>query len=92
MPAQQSPPPEPQAAFAAKLRDLHARCGSPTQVTLGEKMNAVHSTISEKLTGRRFPTLEWVERFVRACAPDANLDPWRAEWYATRRALDAIRH
>ncbi len=84
--------PAPLRRFAARLRELHGDCGSPSLRELAASLGRAgtpfsRSTINDKLGSVSKPSWEFVEAFVRACArhrgvPESrvDLDGWH-RWY-----------
>ena len=68
----------PAARFAAALRDLRARAGSPSFREMGRAVNYAPSTLSDAVSGKRLPTRAVVEAFARAC--DADPQEWGERW------------
>jgi hypothetical protein len=67
------------ADFAAGLRALRHRTGSPPYRKLAEVANFSASTLSEAASGRRLPTLEVTLAYVSACGGDPA--EWRERWH-----------
>ncbi|MGI5404835.1 helix-turn-helix domain-containing protein [Streptomyces sp. CA-135486] len=85
-----SPPPEPQLAFAAQLRELRRRTlKEPTEEALARRMGCGRSTVSAILNGRRFPNWEHTASFVEACGGKAG--EWKDHWLRARRQIDQLR-
>jgi len=75
----------PIQAFAAELRDLRERAGRPKYAVLAQRSGRSQTTLSEAAGGRRLPTLDTVEAFVRACHGD--IATFRRSWHETARSL-----
>ncbi|MFC4611555.1 helix-turn-helix domain-containing protein [Streptomyces maoxianensis] len=89
-PNKPSPPPEPQVAFAAQLRELRRRTlKEPTEEALARRMGCGRSTVSAILNGRRFPSWEHTASFVEACGGKA--EEWKGHWLHARRQIDQLR-
>ena len=71
------------AQFAAQLRDLRERAGSPSFRHLARITHYSSSTLAEATAGKRLPTEPVVKAFVTACGEDP------AEWIALLRQADA---
>lgn len=69
--------------FAAQLRDLRERAGSPSFRQLARVTHYSSSTLAEATAGKRLPTEPVVKAFVTACGEDC------AEWIALLRQADA---
>ncbi|MFI9530756.1 tetratricopeptide repeat protein [Micromonospora rosaria] len=95
-------PPAALRSFADRLGALRIAAGAPSYGRLARLHGELKtSTISDVLTARSKPSLDFVIAFVDACGRYAarhghRLDPalldadrWRADWQALRRALDA---
>ncbi|HZU58506.1 MAG TPA: helix-turn-helix domain-containing protein [Actinocrinis sp.] len=68
----------PAARFAAALRELRTRAGSPSFREMGRAVNYAPSTLSDAVSGKRLPTRAVVEAFARAC--DADPQEWGERW------------
>ncbi|HZB28535.1 MAG TPA: NYN domain-containing protein [Streptosporangiaceae bacterium] len=73
--------------LAVFLRELHARADSPSLRSLERwaqkegKPPLSKSTLSDVLSGRRFPRKSVLLTFVEACGvPRDQMDPWRRGW------------
>ncbi|MFD5813617.1 helix-turn-helix domain-containing protein [Streptomyces sp. NPDC127038] len=83
-------PPEPQLAFAARLRELRRRTlVEPTEEALARRMGCARSTVSAILNGRRFPSWPHTAAFVEAC--DGVTKDWQEAWLRARRQIDEVR-
>ncbi len=70
------------AQFAARLRDLRERAGSPSFRQMARITHYSSSTLAEATAGKRLPTEPVVKAFVTACGEDP------AEWIALLRLAD----
>ncbi|MGW1618590.1 nSTAND1 domain-containing NTPase [Streptomyces sp. NPDC002172] len=68
----------PVTRFAAELRRLRARAGSPTYRAMAQRTGQGASTLSQAAAGERLPTLPVVLAYVQACGGDP--DEWEARW------------
>jgi hypothetical protein len=68
----------PAQAFAAELRDLHARAGSPKFVTMMRRTGRSRTALSEAVGGDHVATWETVAAFVTACGESPR--EWRERW------------
>lgn len=76
----------PVAAFAAELRDLRRRAGSPSFRELAKRTHYSSSTLAEAVAGKRLPTEGVVKAFVAECGGEVD------EWIARLREVsDAVR-
>lgn len=80
---------EPLRAFSAAMVELRRQADNPSEQSLAKHMNCGRSSVSEFLTGRRFPSWKLTKGFVAACG--GALDEWRDRWLATDRALSRSR-
>ena len=76
----------PVAEFAAQLRRLRARAGSPTYRQLSERTRFVPSVLSAAARGSRLPTWPVTRAFVAACGGDV------AEWHRRWREVSESEH
>ncbi|SEK26275.1 helix-turn-helix domain-containing protein [Nonomuraea pusilla] len=72
----------PVVEFADRLRTLRGEAGL-TQRTLAAKCHYAPSTISMAESGKKVPSWEVVETFVKACGV-ADLTEWREAWHAVQ--------
>ncbi|MET9633691.1 helix-turn-helix domain-containing protein [Lentzea sp. NPDC006480] len=72
------PEDSPLIRFAADLRLLRQRAGSPTYRELSKLAHYGVTTLSEAAAGRELPTLAVTLAYVTACGGDP--DEWRARW------------
>ena len=68
----------PVAEFAAQLRRLRERAGSPTYRQLSERTRFVPSVLSAAARGSRLPTWPVTRAFVAACGGDVAA--WHQRW------------
>jgi hypothetical protein len=73
------------ARFAAELRELRVRAGSPTYRELALRAFYSASTLSQAASGGVVPTRAVTLAFVRACGGDVA--DWDRRWRALDRAL-----
>ncbi|TWP52319.1 hypothetical protein FKR81_12205 [Lentzea tibetensis] len=64
--------------FAADLRLLREKAGSPPYRSLGQRAHYSAATLSEAAGGRKLPTLAVTLAYVAACGGD--LGEWEARW------------
>ena len=76
----------PVAEFAAQLRRLRERAGSPTYRQLSERTRFVPSVLSAAARGSRLPTWPVTRAFVAACGGDV------AEWHRRWRGVSESEH
>lgn len=75
--------------FSQALTELRRQADNPSEQSLAKHMNCGRSSVSEFLTGRRFPSWKLTAAFVLACG--GRPDEWRARWLATDRVLTQSR-
>jgi WD40 repeat protein len=75
--------------FAAELRLLRQKAGSPTYRELAQRAHFSSSTLAEAAAGRKLPSLPVTLAYVRAC--DADDDEWAARWHETAAELATAR-
>ncbi|MBZ4318330.1 nSTAND1 domain-containing NTPase [Streptomyces huiliensis] len=75
----------PLLRFAADLRALRERAGSPTYRQLSLLAHSSAASLSVAAGGRRFPTLAVTSAYVRACGGDVG--EWEGRWHAVAAAL-----
>jgi transcriptional regulator with XRE-family HTH domain len=73
--------------FAADLRRLRQKAGSPTYRKLAERAHYSAATLSEAAAGRRLPTLSVVVAYVEAC--DGDVRQWTERWQEVAAELAA---
>lgn len=70
--------------FAAELRELRERAGSPSFRKMAMRSGAIsHTTLHEAAIGARFPSWATTREFVLAL--DADEAEWRARWTEARQ-------
>jgi len=74
-------------AFAAELRALRQKAGSPPYRKLASIAHYSATTLADAAGGQRLPSLAVVLAYVRACNGDAA--EWEARWHALAAALAA---
>lgn len=72
----------PVAAFAAQLRELRERAGTPKYTVMAKRSGRSQTALSEAAGGQKLPTWETTEAFVQACGGDPR--EWRSRWEAAR--------
>ncbi|GKQ36408.1 hypothetical protein [Streptomyces sp. A012304] len=79
----------PLLRFAADLRRLREKAGSPSYRELASRVHYSVTTLSDAAGGRRLPSLAVTLAYVRACRGDA--EEWERRWQAVAAeiALDA---
>ncbi|MGW0648461.1 nSTAND1 domain-containing NTPase [Streptomyces umbrinus] len=75
----------PLPEFAAGLRQLRQKAGSPPYRKLAEQAHYSISTLSSAASGQRLPTLAVTLAYVRAC--DGDVQEWEQRWQETARDL-----
>ncbi|MDT7783878.1 MAG: hypothetical protein QOF58_2297 [Pseudonocardiales bacterium] len=65
--------------FAADLRRLRERAGSPTYRELSRRAHYSAAALSEAAGGRKLPSLAVTKAYVKAC--DADPDEWVRRWH-----------
>jgi WD40 repeat protein len=78
----------PLLRFAADLRKLREKAGSPPYRELARRAHFSAAALSEAASGRRLPSLDVTTAYVRACAGDVEL--WEERWHelAAQQALE----
>ncbi|WP_030602736.1 helix-turn-helix domain-containing protein [Streptomyces rimosus] len=73
-------PPGPSALrdFAAEMRLLRRRAGTPSLVLMRQRCGISEATLHKAHSGRHRPTWEAVRGYVEACGGDP--EEWRASW------------
>jgi len=66
--------------FAADLRRLRERAGSPTYRELSRRAHYSAAALSEAAGGRKLPSLAVTKAYVKAC--DADPEEWERRWRA----------
>jgi hypothetical protein len=67
--------------FAAELRQLRERAGSPTFRQLARRAHYSPTTLSVACAGTVLPSLDVTLAFVRAC--DGPVQYWQQRWHET---------
>ncbi len=70
----------PAAEFAAGLRALREKAGSPAYRALARRANFSAATLAAAASGRKLPTLPVTVAYVEACGGDVG--EWTARWRA----------
>ncbi|MBP2329560.1 WD40 repeat protein/transcriptional regulator with XRE-family HTH domain [Kibdelosporangium banguiense] len=78
---------DPVVRFAADLRRLRDKAGSPGYRELARRAHYSPATLSEAASGRRLPTLAVTLAYVRAC--DGDVAEWEERWHAVAAELAA---
>ena len=78
---------EPLAEFAAGLRELRERAGSPPFRQMARRAHYSASTLSVACSGNTLPSLGVTLAFVQAC--DGSPQEWRQRWSSTAAAMAA---
>ncbi|MDQ1029645.1 WD40 repeat protein [Streptomyces umbrinus] len=73
--------------FAADLRQLRKRAGSPTYRELEVLAHYSVATLSQAAAGRRLPSLSVTIAYVRACGGDTR--EWERRWHRTAAGIAA---
>ncbi|WP_240659675.1 WD40 repeat domain-containing protein [Streptomyces sp. WAC 01529] len=74
-------------AFAADLRKMREKAGSPPYRQLARDAHYSSTTLADAAGGRRLPSLPVTLAYVRACGGDATA--WEARWHALSARLAA---
>ncbi|MEU5689245.1 nSTAND1 domain-containing NTPase [Streptomyces venezuelae] len=74
-------------AFAAELRRLREKAGSPPYRRLARDAHYSSTTLADAASGRRLPSLPVTLAYVRACGGDTEV--WEARWRALAARLAA---
>ncbi|MEU0880544.1 WD40 repeat domain-containing protein [Lentzea sp. NPDC005914] len=77
----------PLLRFAADLRKLREKAGSPPYRELARRAHFSAAALSEAASGRRLPSLDVTSAYVRACAGDVEL--WEERWHELAAQLAA---
>ncbi|MFH8349573.1 hypothetical protein [Streptomyces sp. NPDC018045] len=75
----------PLVRFAADLRRLREKAGSPTYRQLAARAHYSIATLSDAAAGRRLPSLPVALAYVRACGGDVR--QWERRWHALAAEL-----
>ncbi|MER6503704.1 helix-turn-helix transcriptional regulator [Streptomyces sp. NPDC001455] len=73
--------------FAAGLRALRAKAGSPSLTEMSQRAGISVAALSNAHGGRKTPSWRTVDGYVRACGADGTA--WRTRWEAVRLAQRA---
>nr|WP_042184237.1 helix-turn-helix domain-containing protein [Kibdelosporangium sp. MJ126-NF4]CEL16169.1 High-affnity carbon uptake protein Hat/HatR [Kibdelosporangium sp. MJ126-NF4]CTQ94094.1 High-affnity carbon uptake protein Hat/HatR [Kibdelosporangium sp. MJ126-NF4] len=73
--------------FAANLRRLREKAGSPPYRELARRAHYSSATLADAAGGRRMPSLDVTLAYVRACGGDA--ERWKQEWREATAELSA---
>ncbi|MFI9721866.1 hypothetical protein ACIHFE_19770 [Streptomyces sp. NPDC052396] len=76
----------PLLRFAAGLRLLRQRAGSPTYRQLALRAHSSAASLSVAAGGRKLPTLAVTSAYVRACGGDVK--EWEARWHTVAASLN----
>ncbi|MBN6040009.1 helix-turn-helix domain-containing protein [Amycolatopsis sp. 195334CR] len=71
--------------FAADLRELRRKAGSPPYRELARRSHFSSTTLSDAAGGRRLPSLDVTLAYVRACGGD--VEQWERQWRAAAAEL-----
>ncbi|MFK3983814.1 AAA family ATPase [Micromonospora sp. NPDC050397] len=74
--------------FAADLRQLREKAGSPTYRELAHRAHYSAATLSEAAGGRKLPSLAATLGYVRAC--DGDVTAWEQRWHETAAELAGL--
>jgi WD40 repeat protein len=74
--------------FAADLRLLREKAGSPPYRELARRAHYSSSTLADAAGGRRLPSLAVTLAYVRACGADPAT--WEARWHAVAAELASV--
>ncbi|MET8762907.1 WD40 repeat domain-containing protein [Lentzea sp. NPDC004782] len=77
----------PLLRFAADLRKLREKNGSPPYRELATRAHFSAAALSEAASGRKLPSLDVTTAYVRACAGDA--EQWEERWHELAAQLAA---
>ncbi|WP_084557007.1 helix-turn-helix domain-containing protein [Couchioplanes caeruleus] len=69
---------DPLVEFAAGLRKLREKAGSPSYRSLAVLANFSAATLAAAAAGRKLPTLQVTRAYVRACGGDVA--EWEGRW------------
>jgi Helix-turn-helix domain len=83
--------PGPVGQFAGRLRDRRAQKPGLTYRDMADLGYCSHSVFADAAAGKKLPTWEVTEAFVRACgADDEEVGQWRTSWLETRQAVEGL--
>ncbi|HEY2672850.1 MAG TPA: helix-turn-helix transcriptional regulator, partial [Rugosimonospora sp.] len=71
--------------FAADLRRLREKAGSPPYRELARRAHYSSTTLADAAGGRRLPSLSVTQAYVRACGGDPS--DWEARWHEVAAEL-----
>ncbi|MCT9077154.1 nSTAND1 domain-containing NTPase [Streptomyces fulvoviolaceus] len=71
--------------FAADLRRLRKKAGSPTYRELAGRVHYSAATLSEAAGGRKLPSLAVALAYARGC--DGDVEEWERRWHAVAAEL-----
>ncbi|MFJ4878450.1 hypothetical protein ACIP93_25040 [Streptomyces sp. NPDC088745] len=77
----------PELAFAASLRQLREKAGSPTYRVLSQRTHYSVTTLSSAAAGRVLPSLPVALAYVRAC--DGDVGEWEQLWHRSAARIAA---
>ncbi|MEU5934421.1 helix-turn-helix transcriptional regulator [Micromonospora sp. NPDC047187] len=77
----------PVQAFAAELRLVREKAGSPKFLQMARASGRSRTALSEAVGGDHLPTWETVEAFLLACGEPPG--PWQIRWDQVRAQLEA---
>ncbi|GGS22387.1 MULTISPECIES: hypothetical protein [Actinokineospora] len=75
----------PVQAFAAELRALRRRCGTPDFPSISRTTGASVDALAAAVAGEQLPTWPTVAAFVRGCG--GRVADWRQRWEQARACL-----
>lgn len=79
MPETRTPRPEVVKLFAKVLADVRQAAGQPSFRQMAQRSGCIsHTTLHEAVAGRRLPTWETTEQFLRSCGQ--HPPAWREQW------------
>jgi WD40 repeat protein len=79
----------PELGFAADLRRLREKAGTPTYRKLAEHAHYSVATLAGAASGRRLPSLAVTLAYVRACGGDVQ--EWEQRWHAVAAEIATVR-
>jgi len=79
----------PVQQFAAELRAVRAKAGSPTYLRMARQTGRSRTALAEAAGGDHLPTWETVDAYLSACGQESA--GWRDRWEAVRLHLDGAR-
>jgi len=81
----------PIGGFAQRLRDRRHQAGEPTFRAMAAVSSCSHAVLAEACAGKKLPTWEVTEAFVRALRADDELPSWRKDWRQVQQAVGRLR-